>query len=256
MAALSAQNLHFAYPGAAEPTFSGLGLNVPAGAVTAVLGPNGSGKTTLLYLFLGLLKPISGSVGIFGRDCRQYGSRALRQMIGLVPQNETVPFDLSLTEYVLLGRAPFFHLLQTPGDTDRAMARRAIRTVGMARLAFRRVPTLSGGERQLAAAARVLCQEPKIMLMDEPTSHLDLANARRVLHLMRPMAEQGRTVVFTTHDPNAAAAVADHVVLLGRGRLLAAGRPDDTLTGRLLSATYGETVTVVRTCHGPVVRVL
>ena len=256
MDALAARQLRFAYPAAAEPTFADLDLAVPDGAVTAILGPNGSGKTTLLYLFLGLLKPTAGEALIFGRPRDRYEARTLRRIIGLVPQNETVPFDLDLMEYVLLGRAPFLHLMQMPGAADRAIAAGAIETVGMARLAGRKVPTLSSGERQLAGAARALCQEPKILLMDEPTSHLDLANARRVLRLMRQITDQGRTVVFTTHDPNAAGAVADHVLLIGRQRLLASGPAADTLTGGLLSATYGEPVEVVRTGRGPVVRTL
>ena len=251
--ALATNRLDFSYPNSADFVFKSMTLDMPQGAVTALLGPNGSGKTTLLDLFLGLLTPTGGSLSILNRDRRTYPAKAMKQVLGLVPQNETVPFELTLLEYVLLGRAPFLGLLETPGETDRIKAIGAIDQVGMTHLRDRPVPFMSGGERQLAAVARALTQESQILLMDEPTSHLDLANARRILRLIRTIAAQGRTVVFTTHDPNAAAAAADHVVLLKHRQLLAAGPTADTLTQPLLSATYDETIEVIETPRGPFV---
>ena len=253
MPALATDQLDFSYPNSPDFVFQSMTLAMPRGAVTAILGPNGSGKTTLLDLFLGLLVPTGGSLSILGRDRRTYPSKAMKQVLGLVPQNETVPFELTLLEYVLLGRAPFLGLLETPGKEDRIKAVEAIEQVGMAHLQNRPVPFMSGGERQLAAVARALTQESQILLMDEPTSHLDLANARRILRLIRTIAAQGRSVIFTTHDPNAAAAAADHVVLLKHQQLLASGPTTVTLTRPLLSATYDETIEVVETPRGPFV---
>jgi iron complex transport system ATP-binding protein len=253
MAALSTHNMDFAYPAGNGPVFEQLSLQLPFNRVTAILGPNGSGKTTLLDLFLGLLTPTAGTVAIHGKGRTTYASKDLKRIIGLVPQNESIPFDLSLLEYVLLGRAPFLGLLQTPGPRDRSAALAAIDQVGLARLQHRPVPQMSGGERQLASVARALAQESQILLMDEPTSHLDLANARRILNLMSRIKRHGRTVLFTTHDPNAAAAAADHVVLLKQGCLLAAGGVAETLTTELLSATYDQPIEVVRTHLGPMV---
>ena len=253
MPALATDQLDFSYPNSADFIFQSLTLAMPRGAVTAILGPNGSGKTTLLDLFLGLLTPTGGNLSILDQDRRTFTSKAMKQVLGLVPQNEAVPFELTLLEYVLLGRAPFLGLLETPGKGDRVKAIEAIGQVGMAHLQNRPVPFMSGGERQLAAVARALTQESQILLMDEPTSHLDLANARRILRLIRTIAAQGRTVVFTTHDPNAAAAVADHVVLLKHQQLLAVGPTADTLTRSLLSATYDETIEVIETPRGPFV---
>jgi iron complex transport system ATP-binding protein len=159
----------------------------------------------------------------------------------------------TLFEYVLLGRAPFLQLLQRPGEDDKAIAQKAIQTVGLDHLMDRAVPTLSGGERQLAAICRVLTQAPAICLLDEPTSHLDLGNARRILKLLQSIAQRGSSIVFTTHDPNAAAAVADHVVMFGKSGLVGTGATEHTLTDESLSATYGEPVEVVQTRRGPVV---
>lgn len=251
--ALTVDDLSFSYPGTSKRTFSELNLSIPGGAVTAILGPNGSGKTTLLHLFLGLLAPEAGHVRLFGKKRQHYSATAVRQCIGLVPQNEVVPFDLSVMEYVLLGRAPFLRLLERPGPADWRIATDALESVAMAKMATRRVTALSSGEKQLAATARALCQEPRILLMDEPTSHLDLANARRVLGMIRKNGGREKSVVFTTHDPNAAAAVADHVLLMGKNHLLASGPPSQTLTGELLSATYGQPVKVLSTSVGPVV---
>jgi iron complex transport system ATP-binding protein len=251
MHALSAAQLGFRYPDQPQAVFEDLTLAMPSGRVTAILGPNGSGKTTLLDLFLGLLQPTGGRLSVFERERRTYSEKQIRRLIGLVPQSETIPFDLSLLEYVLLGRAPFLGIFSTPGATDRAIALQAIEQVGLSALTTRAVPSMSGGERQLAAVARALAQESHIVLMDEPTSHLDLANARRILALMTRISEQGRSVVFTTHDPNAAAAVANHVILLKNRRLLAQGAVADTLTEPLLSATYGQPIEVVHTHRGP-----
>ncbi|MEN6475059.1 MAG: ABC transporter ATP-binding protein [Syntrophaceae bacterium] len=239
---ISADSLGFGY--GREPFMQGLSLGIPAGSICAVLGPNGSGKTTLLLLFLGLLMPKSGSVTVAGIDTTA-GRERLKRYIGLVPQDESIPFALSVFEYVLLGRAPHLGLLQQPGSEDRAVAMAALEQVGIAHLKHRPVTALSGGERQLCMVARVIVQDPRILLMDEPTSHLDLANTRRILAMMRLLKSSGKTVVFSTHDPNAATAVADQVVLLHQGSLMSVGRPKDVLNDHTLSAVYGVPVEVL-----------
>jgi ABC-type cobalamin/Fe3+-siderophores transport system ATPase subunit len=254
--AFLAEKVGFSYPGADAPVLKNLDVGAPAGGVTAILGPNGSGKTTLLHLILGLLSPASGKMHFFGKQRGDYSSRWIKQRIALVSQNETLPFALSLMEYVLLGRAPFLGLFQTPAHRDRAIGWEALETVGMEALAHRAVPSLSAGERQLSAVARALTQEPDLLLLDEPTSHLDLANARRLVSLMRQVADEGRSVVFTTHDPNAAAAVADHVILFGRQGLVGEGDSRRMLTAERLTATYGESVTVVETSEGTLIKTL
>ena len=251
-AAVSIQDLCFSYE--QDPIISYMNLNLPAGTVTAVLGANGVGKTTLLHLLLGLYAPDNGEIRFFGTPARKYSQNRLKQLMGMVSQNNTPPFDLRVDEYVLLGRAPHLGLLTIPGDTDRNAAETALSTVGMTHMAGHAVTRLSSGEKQLVNMARSLAQEPEILLLDEPCSHLDLINSRQMLVLMKTIAQQGRTVVFTTHDPNAAAAVADQVLLMKKGELVAAGTVDQTLTQALLTRTYEGDVEVIPTRQGPFVR--
>jgi iron complex transport system ATP-binding protein len=244
--ALAVRGVSFAYGSDAPAVLSDVSLEIATGSITAVLGPNGSGKTTLLRLLLGLLRPTTGAIEVEGLLLHDYSRRDLSQRVGLVPQSEPVAFELSVLEFALLGRAPHLGLLDLPGKADRALALEAIERVGLTALKHRALPTLSGGEAQLATIARALVQQSTILLSDEPTSHLDPANTRRVLEVLRMLGREGRTVVFTTHDPNLATAIADHVVLLRNGRVLAAARTAEALTTERLSATYGMEVEVVQ----------
>jgi iron complex transport system ATP-binding protein len=221
-----------------------LSLEIPAGTVTAILGPNGSGKTTLLRLLLGVLRPSKGAIYLDGRPQASYSRREQSRLVGLVPQDEHIPFDFSILEYVLLGRAPYLGPLAMPGRADYRVALRALQTAGLEGMGDRPLPTLSGGERQLAVVARTLAQQPRILLMDEPTAHLDLSNKGRLLEIMRHLVEQGTTLVLTTHDPNLASSIAGHAVLMRQGQILDAGPEGTVLTAENLSATYGAPVQV------------
>ncbi len=243
-AILSASGLSFRYNGSGREALRGLSLHVPGGAITAILGPNGSGKTTLLRLLLGVLRPQQGTIRVAGRPQEEYSRRELSQLVGLVPQDEHIPFDFSILEYVLLGRAPYLHPLATPGESDTILALEAVRAAGLDGMQERLLPNLSGGERQLAVLARALAQQPRILLMDEPTSHLDLGNQGRLLDLVRDLATGGTTVVLTTHDANLASALADYVVLMLRGRVLEAGPVEVTISAERLSATFGVPIQV------------
>lgn len=254
MEAVNIEKLYFYYEdNNKNPVIEHLSLIIPKGSVTAVLGPNGAGKTTLLAILLGLLSPASGRIYLFGKLRKDYTNIELRQMIGMVSQNETIPFDLSVMEYVLLGRAPYLHMLGLPGQQEIAMAVNAMKTAGIDHMDYRAVPSLSSGERQLASIARVLAQMPDILLFDEPTSHLDLPNSRKILSLMKTIARKDKTVVFTTHDPNAASAIADYMVLLGFDGMIAAGRTAEIFTEKNLSNTYGEHLEILQTERGPVI---
>ena len=250
--AISLKSVSFSYGSPGERFIAGLSLEIQQGAICALLGPNGSGKTTLLNLVLGMLSPREGGIEVCGYT-RFSGQRMPKHLVGLVPQEESIPFDLSVFEYVLLGRAPHLGLLEQPGARDRDIALEALRTVGIEGLKNRSVPSLSGGERQLAMVARVLAQESGVLLMDEPTSHLDLGNARRVLDLMRALRAAGKTVVFSTHDANAAAALADQAVLMKRGRILCSGRPEEVFTPANLCELYDIEVEVAHFRGRPLV---
>jgi len=226
---------------------------IPARSITALLGPNGSGKTTLLHLLLGLLAHKEGDILVSGKALGDYSPKDMKRLIGLVPQEESIPFDLSVFEYVLLGRAPHLRLLALPKEEDFKIALNALETIGITPLRDRSLPSLSGGERQLVMIARVLTQESAILLLDEPTSHLDLANRRRVLQVMQLLRDMGKTVVFSTHDPNAAAGIADHVLMLRDGRILVAAPVREAFTTRNLSDTYGVEVEVIEMRNRPMV---
>lgn len=245
-AALEARRLAFRYPGTSRDIFSALDLAIPEGRTTALLGANGCGKTTLLRLFLGIETPTAGELLLAGRDLRRWPRRERARQIGWVPQTEHVPFDFAVLDYVLLGRAPHLAPLAQPGPGDVAAARDALARVGLSALAARPVTRLSGGELQLASIARVLAQAPRVLLLDEPTSHLDLANRRAVQDVLAALARQGATLVFTTHDPQLAADSASRAVLMRSGQVLAAGPVAEVFTSANLSATYGIPVAAER----------
>jgi iron complex transport system ATP-binding protein len=200
----------------------------------------------LLHLILGWLSPTEGRVRIHGREHRQRGRRERSRRVGLVSQDDASAFELELAEYVLLGRAPHLGLLERPGPEDLAAVEAVLSRTGLAAHRARLVSSLSGGERQLASIARALVQNPRVLLLDEPLSHLDLANTRSVLGLIAGLRRHGQAVILTTHDPNVAAAMADRVVLLRRGRLVADGPAAEMLTRERLAATYGVDVEVLR----------
>lgn len=243
--AIAVSGLSFRYEGADHWVLQDISLDIPPGQVTAILGPNGSGKTTLLRLLLGVLIPQQGNIWIAGRPQHSLSRQDRGRWFGLVPQDERVPFDYSVLEFVLLGRAPYLGPLQMPGAEDLAIAWESLRTVGLEHLARRPVPTLSAGERQLATVARALAQQSRILLLDEPTAHLDLSNRGRLLHIIGTLAHGGVTVVFTTHDPNLAANSAHLAVLMRLGRVQDCGPAASTLTADKLSLTYGVPVRVL-----------
>ena len=224
-----------------------LDLDVPAGEVTAILGPNGAGKTTLLNICLGWLKPQGGQVTYQSKPLGAYTRRELGQSMSLVPQAEYIPFEYSLLEYVLLGRAPYLAPLQSPGPDDVAIATEMIGRVGLGERLHSSVLATSAGERQLVMLARSLTQDPALLLLDEPSAHLDLRNKRRLIGLLHAEVDQGATVLLTAHEPEFAAAVATNVVLMRDGRVIGAGPVDGVMTSEALTATYELPITVHRT---------
>jgi iron complex transport system ATP-binding protein len=249
-AVLEVRGVSFAFAGGGS-VLRNLTFAVEPGTVTAVLGPNGAGKTTLLDICLGWRRPDQGSVLLRGRPLATWGRREQARVMSLVPQRENVRFDFTVTDYVLLGRSPHLPVLGVPGPRDLAVAREVLRTAGIAGLAERSIATLSGGEYQLMLVARSLAQQSSLLLLDEPASHLDPAHQQRVTVLLRRLADRGLAVVYTSHDPQAAAASADTVHLLWNGRFAFSGAPRRTLTSESLRAVYGVPFRVAWTRHGP-----
>jgi iron complex transport system ATP-binding protein len=238
-------NLLFAYPAASQAVMEQLNLEIREGTVTAILGPNGAGKTTLLHLALGWLRPKAGQVSLGQRPLSAYSRREMGHWMGLVPQSENLSFEFSLLEYVLLGRAPYLPPLAMPGAEDCRIATEALRRVGLAALESRSMLSLSGGERQLVLVARALAQQPRLLLLDEPTSHLDLSNKHRLIHLLRELSAQGVTIVFTTHEPEVASALASHLVFMRKGQVLQTGSLEQVFTSEGLSRLYQQPIEVV-----------
>jgi iron complex transport system ATP-binding protein len=243
---LSFQSVSYSYPEATRRALSDFTYEVQSGSVTAILGPNGAGKTTLLRLALGWLQPQSGQVQLNGLPLAAYARRELGQAVALVPQSEHIAFDFTVLDYVSLGRAPYLQPLAMPGAEDLRIAGQALEQVGLAEYAHRPVTALSGGERQLALIARALAQKPRLLLLDEPTSHLDVGNKGRLVAVLCRLVGMGVTVMLTTHEPDVASAVATQVVLVKAGQVLSAGTLEEEFTSWSLTRVYGRTVEVVR----------
>jgi len=239
------ERISFSYPSAAQPVMTDFNMEIRSGTVTAILGPNGAGKTTMLNLMLGWLKPQSGNILLDQLTLNHYSRRALGQWMGLVPQSEHTPFEYSLLEFVLLGRAPHMPPLAMPGEDDLKIAVDALHQVGLSSMQNRSILSLSGGELQLVLVARALAQQPRLLLLDEPTSHLDLSNKGRLVHLLRELSRKGVTILFTTHEPDVASALATHLVLMKKGQILKTGTLNEVFTSQDLTVLYQLPVSVV-----------
>ena len=239
----AAQDLAFGYPG--RRVGGGVSIAVAPGEALALLGPNGGGKTTLLKTMLGLLKPQGGAVRLDGLPMTSLsiGERARR--IGYVPQAHAGTFAFAVRDVVLMGRTAHHGLFASPTAADRAIATEMLSTLGVPHLADQPYTMISGGERQLVLIARALAQQPRYVVLDEPTASLDFGNQGKVMAQIEALTGQGLGVLFTTHDPNQALRFADRVALLGEGRMLAAGAPRDVLTADALSTLYGAGVRTI-----------
>jgi iron complex transport system ATP-binding protein len=242
---ITLEQVSYSYDGNHRSVLKNINLQITEGSVTALLGPNGAGKSTLLHVILGWLRPTTGLVRLKGRPLNGYSRREAGQMMALVPQIEHMPFDYSILEYVLLGRTPYLHPLEAPHKLDINAAHKALSIAGLSHMESRTVTSLSGGERQLVLLARALTQQPHIILLDEPTAHLDLANKARLINILRELHKSGSTILLTTHEPEAAAAVANEIVLIRSGEILTSGSCTEVFTADNLSDAYGVPVRIV-----------
>jgi iron complex transport system ATP-binding protein len=220
-------------------------LSLSGGEVVGLVGPNGSGKTTLIRIVTGVVRPDSGHVTIAGRDAERMRQVELARQIAVVPQEPVLPPAFTALACVLMGRTPHLRLLQNEGASDLEAARRAMLATDTWLLADRLLGELSGGERQRVVVARALAQETPILLLDEPTAHLDLGHQASVLGLMRGFARNdGKAVLAVVHDLTLAARYCDRLVMLNNGSVVADGKPDEVLTPERLRQVYGVTVDV------------
>ena len=218
----------------------GVSLTIPTGGLVGILGPNGSGKTTLLRLLSGTLRPSTGRVWLDDRAVDALSRRDLARQIAVVPQETHLSFDYSVMEMVLMGRHPHLGLFEVEGPADLAIARDALAATGTAHLEARQFDTLSGGEKQRVVIAAALAQAASLLLLDEPTASLDLGYQLEVAGLLHRLNEdRGVTLVVSTHDLNLAASLCRDLILLHRGRVLAAGPLEDVLTPDHIQTLYG-----------------
>ncbi|TDO52307.1 iron complex transport system ATP-binding protein [Kribbella sp. VKM Ac-2527] len=247
------ENLTLAY-GADEPVVTGLTLEVPQGRMTAIVGPNGSGKSTLLRGMSRLLKPQTGRVLLDGKDIHQLPARELARQLGVLPQGPVTPEGITAAELVSRGRHPHRGMFARLTSEDQHAIDEALAAVELADLRDRPVDQLSGGQRQRVWIAMVLAQGTQHLLLDEPTTYLDLAHAVDVMNVVHAAAHaSGRTVVTVLHDLTLAAQYADNLVVMGGGQIAAQGRPVEVLSEELLAEVFGLRATVVEVGGAPVV---
>jgi iron complex transport system ATP-binding protein len=222
-----------------------LSCAVEPGEWLALIGPNGAGKTTALRAVAGLVA-YEGDIHVLGEHARTLPRTQLARRVALVPQVPLVPVDLTVREYVLLGRTPHLGYFGSEGRSDHRAAEAALEQLDLGPFARRRLDTLSGGERQRATLARALAQDAPLLLLDEPTAALDMGRQQQVLELVdRLRTSRGLTVVSTMHDLTLAGQYADRLLLLDCGRLVASGNADEVLTRALITEHYGAEVEVV-----------
>ena len=232
------------------PVIEDVSFSVSQGEILGLLGPNGVGKSTLLKAAVGLLDPMSGQIAVGDRRASALTRTELAREVGYVPQNETAAFPRTVFQTVLMGRKP--HFGSRPGDRDRAVVATLLDRLDIGDLAMRNVTSLSGGQRQKVILARALAQEPRALVLDEPTSDLDIRHELEVLSLLREEAPHGLGVVHAMHDLTLAARYSDHVVLISDGEVYTQGSPD-VLTAEAISKVYGIDVRVHKTPDGPAI---
>lgn len=233
------------------PVITGVDLDFKPGQLHAIVGPNGSGKSTLLDLMSGHLKPSAGSININGTPLTSFTPEKLAQTTALVPQEFDFNFPFTVQEAVLMGRHPHIPRFSRPSDTDLKLVERAMTTMDTANLAERILADLSGGEKQRTIFARALAQDTSILLLDEPTSSMDIRHALAAMSELKRLAhEHGCTVVTVLHDLNLAAAFCDRIVMLKAGQVHAQGNAADTLTVDTIADVFGVTAEVIESSNG------
>jgi len=242
--AISAQDL--TYEVEAGKLLEGVNLRVDRGQLVGLIGPNGAGKSTLLRAISGILRRQEGTVSLDGTDLESISSKDVAARLALVPQIAPYTHGFTALELVLMGRYPHLGRFQIEGTEDDRIAKDAMRLTEIEHFADRTLDTLSGGERQRVFVSRALAQQPRILLLDEPTSNLDVFHQMKVLDLVRQLVDDGLTAVAAIHDLHMAARYCDRLVLLSGGRVLAEGPPEDVLSPEIIESAFGVKSAVYR----------
>ncbi len=228
----------------ARMVFANVSFSLDTEEVLCILGPNGIGKSTLIRCLASLYPLCAGSIRLHGRDIGSLPYRDVARVIGYVPQAHEITFPFPVREFVLMGRAPHLGLFATPAKADYEVADAVIEIVGIGKIAGKPVNEISGGEYQLAMIARALAQEPEVLLLDEPTSHLDFGNQIRVLGIIDRLARDGLSVIMSSHFPDHAFLSSDNVAIMQHGSFMAYGLAEEVITEENLRETYGVDVSI------------
>ena len=236
-------NIAFSYNGAR--VLDGIDFSISPGQMVGILGANGAGKSTLLKILSGLLHPNSGVTKYRDKELSKLGRNELAKRLAYIPQDPVFAFPFTVTETVLMGRAPYIGRFEFERDSDRDIAERAMDTVGITHLKDRLISRVSAGERQLASLARALVQEPEIMILDEPATFLDVRHRTEIMNILVSLKEQsGISIVAATHDIFSALYYFEEIKILKDGKVFAEGPIETVVTEENLSLAYGISVTV------------
>ncbi|WP_122689641.1 Fe(3+) dicitrate ABC transporter ATP-binding protein FecE [Pseudomonas viridiflava] len=244
MSILQAQQLDIGY--GATRIVQDLSFSPPPGKVTALIGPNGCGKSTLLKAFARILTPQAGSLSLDGKAYRDLSARDLARKMAFLPQVLPIPEGVSVRQLVAYGRSPHNSLWGRLSGADQHSVEQALQRMELETLADRPLSDLSGGQRQRAWLAMILAQDAAIVLLDEPTTYLDISHQVELLDLMRALSAEGKTVITVLHDINQACRYADHLAVMQAGRLVASGTPGDVLNAELVCRVFDVQVQIMR----------
>ncbi|MDD3656098.1 MAG: ABC transporter ATP-binding protein [Atribacterota bacterium] len=241
---LEVKNLSFNYHNS-RPIFRNVTFNLDNGEILSILGPNGSGKSTLLNCIANIYKPKSGEIRLNGQSLSKMNIRDVAQIIGYVPQIHIPAYAFTVREFTVMGRTPYIGVFKTPSKIDYRIADESLERLDIAYLRDKPYTKISGGERQMVLIARVITQQPKIILLDEPTAHLDYGNQHRAVKMIRQLADEGYALIMTTHNPEHAIFLNGKVAILNREGVLGIGQSAETLNSDTLSNLYGLSIKTI-----------
>lgn len=240
---IKVQNLDFSYDRKRQ-VLKDISFSIDPGKMVCLIGPNGVGKSTLFKAILRQIHCYTGNIYIGGEDTSEMSAMQLARKVAYIPQSSPVTFNYSVFEMVLMGTTAGLSLFSAPGQKEKQTAEEAMDLLGISDLKNRGFSYISGGERQLALIARALCQQSKILVMDEPTANLDYGNATRVMQQIKELSRSGYTIIQATHQPDQAFLFADEVLAMKDGSIIAQGEPRDIITKELVEELYGVQVEI------------
>lgn len=238
-------NISFSYNGKKETVIKAFNFEIPMGSRTALLGLNGTGKTTLLLLLLGYISPIEGKIKLL-IEGKEKALPEINGSVGYLSQSENIPFDYTVQEFIMLGRAPHILKFNVPSDGDLRISEQIMQSLELSGLANSKLGEISGGELQRVRIARTLAQEPEIILMDEPMTHLDIKNKKYLNGLITKLKETGKTIIYSTHDPLDVLNFSDMCIIMGKNNKYEAGETEKIISSEILSDYFEIPITVIK----------